>query len=99
MSYTLATDVIEYFSCDYKVHNHYRLPQVLTCTKALSFSNRTAIRSNAEGWLSLQFMIPLPDPPAFKQRMAEPGQPLMAKQEGQQCTGFVELAIAPVVAS
>ena len=97
MSYTKATDVIEYFSCDYKTHHYYRLQQLLACVKALALSNRTAIRTNADGWLSIQFMIPLPDPPALKRGLAAPGQPLVARQEGQQYTGFVEMMIPPIV--
>lgn len=97
MSYSKDTDVIEYFSCEERAQNDYRLTHVMACIKALSLSNRTALRTNRDGWLSVQFMIPLPESPHARRGLAQPGLPV-GERDRRKRVGFVEMYVSPLVA-
>jgi len=50
---------IEFFQCSYAVKNRYKMSLIKQSIKALINSSKLSIRTNADGLLSLQFMIKL----------------------------------------
>ncbi|KAJ2776964.1 checkpoint clamp complex protein Rad1 [Coemansia javaensis] len=58
MTYSKDERVLDSFFCSEEQENRYKLSLVLRCRLALALSDKTKIRINQRGFLSLQFMIP-----------------------------------------
>ncbi|KAI8924227.1 repair protein Rad1/Rec1/Rad17-domain-containing protein [Entophlyctis helioformis] len=59
LEYPRDTQVLESFHCSELSTNKYKFSMLQPCMRALAMSNKTSVRVNAKGILSLQFMIQL----------------------------------------
>ncbi|KAJ2732338.1 checkpoint clamp complex protein Rad1 [Coemansia sp. BCRC 34962] len=58
MTYSNSERILDSFFCNEDQENKYKLSLILKCKQALAMSEKTKIRINQRGFLSLQFMIP-----------------------------------------
>ncbi|TNY21469.1 Rad1/Rec1/Rad17 [Rhodotorula diobovata] len=59
MDYTDDKDVLETFECEYPIRNTYKFSHIQLTKHALASAIKVSIRTDEEGLISLQFMIPL----------------------------------------
>ncbi|KAJ2006930.1 checkpoint clamp complex protein Rad1 [Coemansia thaxteri] len=57
MTYSNSERVLDSFFCHEDQENQYKLSLILKCKQALAMSDKTKIRINQRGFLSLQFMV------------------------------------------
>ncbi|EGU11767.1 Proteophosphoglycan ppg4 [Rhodotorula toruloides ATCC 204091] len=70
MDYSEDKDVLEVFECEHPIRNSYKYQHILLTRNALHASIKTSIRTDPDGLLSFQFMIPL-SPRGAKASMKE----------------------------
>ncbi|KAJ1957424.1 checkpoint clamp complex protein Rad1 [Linderina pennispora] len=58
MTYSQENQILDAFFCSEEQENRYKLPLILKCRQALALSDKTKIKVNQRGFLTLQFMIP-----------------------------------------
>ncbi|KAJ1549056.1 ssDNA endodeoxyribonuclease [Cladochytrium tenue] len=61
MEFPKNADVLQTFSCTSAQTYEYSAALIQPALKSLSLSSKTSIRINVEGFMSMQFMVPISD--------------------------------------